>query len=408
VKVLIADDEAVSRHRLQSSLEKWGHEVAAASDGAAAWSLFERGTFAVVITDWVMPEVDGLDLIRRIRAWRGPGYVYVILLTAKTQKGDVVQGMEAGADDFISKPFDQEELRVRLRAGERILQLEHTLADQNRVLRQAQAAMIQSEKLASLGQLAAGVAHEINNPITYVTNNLIVLERDGLAALDLLTCYSAARPSLAGVDADIAAALARREEEIDLPYIRQNIARLFETSLKGLERVRDIVTNLRAFARLDEAHFKEVDVNAALETTLEILRHELRLRSIRLETHFEQLPPIVGHPGRINQVFLNLLMNALQACPEAGGAIEVRTSPESAGGVVAAIRDNGCGILPEHMPHLFEPFFTTKPVGQGTGLGLSVSYGIVREHGGAIEVESVAGQGSLFRVRLPAQPPVGS
>src|SRR5262249_53124550 len=179
--------------------------------------------------------------------------------------------------------------------------------------------------------------------------------------------------------------------------------RLFQTSLKGLERVRDIVKNLRAFARLDETTFTEVDVNAALETTLEILRHELKQKAIRLETHYEQLPPVLGHPGKINQVFLNLLMNALQACTQ-GGKLEVRTRPDAARGAIVEVRDNGCGISADHLPHLFEPFFTTKPVGQGTGLGLSVSYGIVQEHGGAIEIESNPGQGSQFRVRLSAQP----
>jgi signal transduction histidine kinase len=404
VKVLIADDEAVSRFRLKSFLEKWGHEVVTAGDGAAAWDLFGQGDFAVVITDWVMPEMDGLELIRHIRSCQRPGYVFIILLTAKVQKEDLIQGMEAGADDFIGKPFDQEELRVRLRAGERIVQLEKTLAEQNRALRQAQAAMIQTEKLASLGQLAAGVAHEINNPITYVTNNLIVLQRDSLAALDVLMRYSAARASLAREEADLAAELGRREEDIDLSYIQQNLPRLFQTSLKGLERVRDIVKNLRAFARLDETTFTEVDVNAALETTLEILRHELKQKAIRLETHYQPLPTVLGHPGKINQVFLNLLMNALQACAQ-GGKIEARTRPDAAGGVTVEVRDNGCGISADHLPHLFEPFFTTKPVGQGTGLGLSVSYGIVQEHGGVIEIESTPGHGSLFRVRLSAQPP---
>jgi signal transduction histidine kinase len=404
MKVLIADDEAVSRLMLQRFLESWGHEVAAAADGARAWELFERSDFSVVISDWIMPEVDGLELIRRIRACPRPGYVYVILLTAKTQKEDVVRGIEAGADDFVSKPFDREELRARLRAGERILQLERTLAEQNRALRQAQAAMVQSEKLASLGQLAAGVAHEINNPITYVTNNLVVLQRDGLAVLDLLTRYSQARARLAQADPEQAAALAAVEEEIDLDYVRQNLPRQFETSLKGLERVRDIVRNLRDFARLDEAEFKEVDVNAALQTTGEILRHEFKLKSVRLETDFQELASILGHPVKINQVFLNLILNAIQACAP-GGTIVVRTRPDGDQGVLVEVADNGCGIRPEHLPHIFEPFFTTKPVGQGTGLGLSVSYGIVRDHGGTIDVESQAGQGSTFRVRLPRLPP---
>src|SRR5262249_49944633 len=140
--------------------------------------LFEEGDFAIVITDWMMPEMDGLELIRRMRGGEHSRYVYVILLTAKSQKEDLVQGMEAGADDFLSKPFDRDELRVRLRAGERVIELERTLAEQNRALREAQAALVQSEKLASLGQLAAGVAHEINNPIAYVANNLAVLRRD--------------------------------------------------------------------------------------------------------------------------------------------------------------------------------------------------------------------------------------
>src|SRR5205085_582436 len=161
------------------------HDVTAATTGGEAWRLFEAGTFPLVVSDWMMPEMDGPELVRRIRDCPRPGYVYVILLTARTQKADVVQGMEAGADDFVTKPFDREELRVRVRAGERIVKLEHTLAEQNKALREAQAALVQSEKLAGLGRLAAGMAHEINNPIAYVSNNLSVLRRDMLAAVNV-------------------------------------------------------------------------------------------------------------------------------------------------------------------------------------------------------------------------------
>ena len=156
MQVLIADDEPVSRRLLQSYLQKWGYEVTAAQDGAEAWRLFRGGDFPIVITDWMMPEMDGLELVRRIRAAHRPGYVYAILLTARSQKEDLVEGMEAGADDFLTKPFDRDELRVRLRAAERIVELEHSLAEQNRVLRETQAALVQTEKLASLGRLAAG------------------------------------------------------------------------------------------------------------------------------------------------------------------------------------------------------------------------------------------------------------
>ena len=407
MKVLIADDDPVSRHLLQRHVQSWGHEVTAAPDGARAWQLFAAGEFPIVITDWLMPELDGLELVRRIRAVERPGYVYVILLTALSQKEDVVQGMEAGADDFVTKPFDREELRVRVRAGERIIRLEQSLEEQNRELRRTQAALYQSEKLASLGQLAAGVAHEINNPLAYVLNNLSVLRRDVLAAMDLLGSYRTGRERLASAAPDLAADLARREEEVDLGYLLDNLGPLFDKTMAGLHRVRGIVVNMRDFARLDEAEFKEADLNAAVTSTLEILSHEIKKKSIAVETRFQDVPPMLGHPGKINQVLLNLVINAVQACAE-GGHVAVRTRPEPGEAVVVEVEDDGCGIQPEHMPRLFEPFFTTKPVGQGTGLGLSVSYAIVRDHGGTIAVESTPGRGSTFRVRLPLRPPRGA
>ena len=296
--------------------------------------------------------------------------------------------------------------------------LEQRVADRTRELAQAnaelareiverkraEAALIQSEKLASLGQLAAGMAHEINNPIAYVTNNLAVLRRDMRAAMGVLDTYREGRDSLARVAPDLAAAAARLEQDIDLAYIQENFLRDFDTSLQGLQRVRDIVGNLRDFARLDEAEFKEMDLNAALRSTLEIARYELKKKEIRLEIGFQELPPVLCHPSKINQVFLNLLMNAVQACA-LGGVMALRTRAVPGEGVEIEVEDNGCGIKAEHVPHIFEPFFTTKPVGQGMGLGLSVSYGIIRDHGGSIAVDSTPGRGSLFCVRLPLQPP---
>jgi two-component system NtrC family sensor kinase len=394
MRVLIAEDDPVSRRLLESYLQKWGYSVTAATNGAEAWRHFQEGTFAIVITDWMMPEIDGLELIRRIRAARRNGYTHAILLTAKSQKEDLIEGMEAGADDFLTKPFDRDELRVRLRAAERLIHLEHNLAEQNRILRETQAALVQTEKLASLGRLAAGVAHEINNPIAYVTNNLAVIRRDTKAALAALD----ARRRGDQAEAE------RLEAEADVDYLRENFARTCDKTLEGLERVRDIVRNLRDFARLDEADFKEADLNAALQSTIEIARHQLREKDVRLETDFSPLPQVLCHPGKINQVFLNLIVNAIQACNR-GGRVTTRSRAES-GGVIVEVLDDGCGISPEHRSRLFEPFFTTKPVGEGTGLGLSVSFGIVRDHGGAIEVESELGRGSTFRVRLPLRPDV--
>jgi signal transduction histidine kinase len=394
MKVLIADDEPIARRRLESFLTKWGKQVVAASDGAAAWRLLQQEEFPIVITDWMMPEIDGVELIRRIRAQPHPHYVYVILLTARSEKEDLVQGMEAGADDFLSKPFDHNELRVRLRQGERVIQLERSLAEQNRALRETQAALVQQEKLASLGQLAAGMAHEINNPAAYVSNNLAVLKRDVSAALNVLDRYKG------GFDAEAA----RLEVDIDLTAIRETLPLLFDKSLQGMQRIREIVRNLSDFARLEEADFKEVDLNAALVSTGEVLRHELKQRQIELRLQPGELPPVLCHPGKINQVFLNVLLNAAQASIP-NGLIEVRTRPLPEDGILIEFEDHGSGIQPEHLPHIFEPFFTTKPVGQGSGLGLAVSYGILRDHGGSIEVESTVGKGSLFRIRLPLRPP---
>jgi signal transduction histidine kinase len=394
MKVLVADDDLVSRRLLQSFLQKAGHEVVIAADGAEAWRLFEQGDFPLVISDWEMPEIDGLELIRRIRSCVRPGYVYAILVTAKSAKEDLIEAMEAGADEFLSKPFAADEFRVRLREGERILHLERTLAEQNQALREAQAAMLQTEKLASLGQLAAGMAHEINNPIAFASNNLAVMRRDVFAALDVLNKYRAGQTAEA----------AQLEEEIDLAFVQESLPRLFDDTRAGLRRVRDVVANLRDFARVDEADLKEADLNAAIRATAEVLRHEFHKKQVLLEMYFGDLPLVLCRPGKINQVFLNVLLNAVQAC-SAGGTVGVSTSAPADGLVEVEVRDDGCGIRPEHMPRIFEPFFTTKPVGQGTGLGLSVSYGIVRDHGGTIEAESTPGHGTVFRIRLPQRPP---
>jgi len=272
----------------------------------------------------------------------------------------------------------------------------------NLALREAQAALVQSEKLASLGQLAAGISHEINNPIAFVSNNLAVMQREVKGAFQLLDLYRDCRLHLEEIDPVFAEKMAHLEEEVDLEYTQTHLNRQFHASQDGLRRVRDIVCNLNDFARLDRAEWQEVDLRSYLRSTIEIVRFELQRKSVRLETRFEEVPNIFVQPGKINQVFLNLLLNAIQAS-DPGGLIEASTRTDPAGGICIAVEDHGCGIHPDHLRRVFEPFFTTKPVGQGTGLGLSVSYGIIQEHGGKIEVESHLGAGSVFRVRLPLQ-----
>lgn len=402
MKILIAEDETVSRRLLQSFLTQWGHEVVQASDGDEAWRLFERDDFPIVISDWMMPKVDGLELIRRIRAQERTKFVYTILLTGRSDTRDIVVGMEAGADDFVSKPFDYDELRVRLREGERTIRLERSLAERNRVLLETQAALVQSEQLAGLGQLAAGMAHEINNPIAYVAGNIGVLRRDVVEALKLLDLFRSTRPQWASTVPRSAEETERMERDIDLDYLRDNVNRLFEQSLAGLRRVSEIVTSLRDFAKLDDAECEEFDVARAVGATVDVLRHDIAQKSLRIETSFADGPRVVCHGGKLNQVLLNLLRNAVQACGVCG-RIEICSRYEG-DSLVLEVRDDGEGIPAENLPRIFEPFFTTKAVGEGRGLGLAVSYGIVRDHGGSISAQSQVGEGSTFRVRLPLSP----
>ncbi len=403
MKILVADDSAVMQRLLLRSLEKWSYEVTVTRDGAEAWELFQRDDYPLVLTDWMMPRVDGLELTRRIRTLQRSGYVYIILLTAKSEKEDLVAAMDAGADDFLSKPFDQEELRVRVREGERIILLEQALQEQNRRLRDTQAALVQSEKMASLGQLAAGMAHEINNPVAYVANNLAVLRRDVSSVMEILELYRQRPEALAQVDPELAARAAASERDADLEWIQENLSRLFQTSLDGLGRVREIVNNLRDFARLDEAERDAIDLNAALKSTVQILRHEIANQQIVVELQLAPTLQVVCRPQKINQVLYNVLLNAIQAS-NSHDRIWLRTRHEG-NDVVVEVEDEGAGIDPQHLPRIFEPFFTTRPVGRGAGLGLAISYGIVRDHGGSINVESRPGAGSRFQIRLPAQPP---
>ena len=263
-KVLVVDDSSVMRLLLTSQLNTWGWEVVGAVDGVQAWELFKEHDFSLVLTDWIMPNMDGLDLIRCIRTHSSTHYVYIILLTGKTEKEDLIHAMDAGADDFLVKPCDNDELRVRLREGMRILSLERTLAEQNLALRHAQAALVQSEKLAGLGQLAAGMAHEINNPIAFISNNLSVLKRDIAAILEILNAYRDLRDDLKTVNAAEIERIDQLEQDHDLAWIVENALPILQSSTDGLKRIRDIVKNLRKFARLDEADYDTIRQNGRI------------------------------------------------------------------------------------------------------------------------------------------------
>jgi two-component system NtrC family sensor kinase len=272
--------------------------------------------------------------------------------------------------------------------------------------RQRMRAMLtQSERLASIGLLSAGVAHEINNPLAYVGNNLAVLERDLKGVQAMLAAYEAAHGHLAAAAPETLRQVLALSEEIDWPYVRDNLERLLARTRDGVQRVATIVQNLRGLARTAPPTMEEAPVSELVDTALEMLRGRLRRGRIEVQIDYGPTPPtLVCVAAQISQVLLNLLINAVQAIetsprPE-GGRIRIATPREDQFQVIE-VADNGSGIAPENLDHLFDPFFTTKPAGEGTGLGLSISHGIITGHGGRIEVQSTVGQGTTFRLLLP-------
>jgi two-component system NtrC family sensor kinase len=254
--------------------------------------------------------------------------------------------------------------------------------------------IVQSEKMASLGQLAAGIAHELNNPSGFIYGNMQMLGECVLGLERLLSFYEGVRLAPEEV-----AALRALKDEVDYEHTLNDLHSIVTDCREGAERIRDIVQNLRTFSRLDEAEFKKVDIHDGLESTLRLLSRFFSSGAVTLRREYGRLPPVDCYAGQLNQVWMNLLANAAHAV-KCGGVVSVST--ESRGdSVIVRVRDTGCGIAPENLPRIFDPFFTTKPVGEGTGLGLSVTYGIIERHGGAIEVESRLGEGTVFTVTIP-------
>jgi PAS domain S-box-containing protein len=292
-----------------------------------------------------------------------------------------------GIQTDISQRIQVEEALRHERAD-----LEQTL----RELRETQAMMIHVEKMSALGQMVAGVAHEINNPISFVNSNLHSL-RGGMK--DFFAAYDRLEALLRAYDLTAQEAAAAVRQDADLDFLRGDVDDLLTESLNGLRRVRDIVTALRTFARLDEAVRKPVSLHESLESTLALARPELRDR-VETVLIVDDMPDILCYAAELNQVFLNLILNAAQAIQDKGRiTIEAHDLGDR---VIITISDTGSGIQPEVLPKIFDPFFTTKPVGQGTGLGLSIAYKIITDrHKGRIEAASTPGAGTTFTITLP-------
>jgi signal transduction histidine kinase len=324
---------------------------------------------------------------------------------------DEQRGLELGAVDYITKPITPAIVLARVRTQLEArqardllkklnLQLVHQVAQGVHALELAQQQLLQSEKMAAIGQLAAGVAHEINNPLGYVSSNLGTLRQYLTGLLQLVDAYRLVTLRCAPDDSALLEAN-RLAGEFDLEYVRDDAPVLLAESTCGLDRIRRIVSDLKDFSHVDAVVWEPFDLHACLESTLNVVWNELKYK-VTLVKEYGDLPAITGLPHQLSQVFMNLLINAAQAIVE-HGTITLRTGC-AADSVWIEVEDSGVGIAPENLPRIFEPFFTTKPVGSGTGLGMAVSYSIVQKHQGSIDIRSEVGQGTTVRVNLPIHP----
>jgi two-component system NtrC family sensor kinase len=417
--ILIIDDSPTYLAALSQEMRNQGYRVKSAPNGPEGLNHLKTDSFDCVLVDLLMPYMTGFEVCRRITAMRSnmQNVPAVILLTGSTNRDDLNRGLEAGADDFVAKSSDLAVLRARVQAlmrrrfyqeetrrivgelktkeletrsalagreaaetraamAEKLVQAHQDLEESNRKLKETQAHLIQNEKMASLGQLVAGIAHEINNPLAFVVNNLFVAE--------------------SGLDA-LAPEIEPHLSEPLLRKLRKARDRLGEMS-EGLTRVKELVLDLRTFSRLDEGEFKTVDIVEAMDTVLLLLKHKMNSR-IQVEKRYGPSRLLHCSAGRINQVLMNLTANAVDAI--AGNGRIVITTGQTTEVFTISIRDTGAGIPESIRGRIFDPFFTTKPVGQGTGLGLAISYVIVQDHGGSIEVQSEEGLGTEFIVKIP-------
>jgi len=417
-KILAVDDSVTYLHELATALRDEGYDVSLARSGEEALELLAVQPVDCILMDLMMPGIGGTEACLRIKAAPGVRDIPLILLTAHDDRTAMLEGLGAGADDYISKSGEFEVLRARVRAQIRRKQFE----DENRRIREellrreleaateraarelaeTRAALVEelerkveertrelqativerrhAERMASVGMLSASIAHEINNPLAVVTGNLELLGQS-LAVL-------AAHPAIQG---EVAGRLAMTDE-------------LLRDALEASERVREIVRDLRIFSRSEgEDTTAPVDVHKVLESSIRMASNEIRHRAQLVKT-FGKVPLVQANESRLGQVFLNLVVNGAQAIPEGRAAtnvVEITTALDDAGRVVVAIRDSGIGIPPDKLDRVFDPFFTTKPAGQGTGLGLAICHRIVTELGGDILVESEVGKGTVFSVALP-------
>jgi len=375
--------------------------------------------------------MNGLEMSKAIKA--ADPDAQIIVITSDSDGESLLSALSIGVERYITKPVDMhlladaigkcvrdrqqaEELRLTRQVAALTQALQQELEEKQRAeealkkekaeqlvlinrLEEAHNQLLQAEKMASIGQLAAGVAHEINNPIGFVNSNLGVLQSYVQKLLNLVGAYEKYEPELSTESIEALNAL---KQETDLGYLRDDISDLLSESLGGLQRVKRIVQDLKDFSHISDSEMLWANLEDGLESTLNVVWNELKYKA-EVVKDYGKLPEVECIPSQLNQVFMNLLVNAAQAIQE-HGKITLRTRQED-DNVRIEIADTGCGIPQEIINRIFDPFFTTKPVGTGTGLGLSITHGIIRKHNGRIDVSSEPGKGTTFSITIPIHQP---
>jgi len=428
--IMVVDDNQTNLKVLCNSISNYGWEILIATDGQSAIEQAEYAQPDLILLDVMMPGIDGFQTCQILKKNPLTYDIPVIFLSALSDKFDKVQGLLIGGVDYITKPFQKEEVLARIHVHLKIRYLTKQLESQNQQLeqrveestkelsqtlkdlQQSQLQLVQNEKLSTLGELVAGVGHEINNPLTSITGNLHFIANYIDDLINHLKLYHQHYPT-PPVD------IVKDAKFIELDQIIKDLPALLSYLNIGVERMSEISTSLRTFSRTDILHKIDFDIHEGIDSTLLILQHRLKSNNKRTQIavvkKYGYLPFVKCYPGQISQVFMNIISNAIDAFDDisdqslyqksAGYEIIIETEfNEDEQLVNITFADNGAGIAPENIEQIFEQFFTTKSVGKGTGLGLSISRQIVEEkHQGKLKCFSVLGAGTKFIIEIPVE-----